>query len=110
MIAEKNHSLSVVTRYNAPGVYTFAHKYDFTLIYCGRSHNINGDLTTMMERLFLEDDLDLSPLEVHLKKHPSAADCSVTMFVHQQHNVNLEWAKRIIEFESLYPKGLNEEL
>ena len=96
MIAEKNHSQSVVTKYNAPVVYIFAHKLDFTLIYCGRSHNINGDLTIMMERLFLKNDLDLSPLEVHLKEHPSTAEWSVSMFVYQKHNVDVEWAKQII--------------
>ena len=64
----------------------------------------------MMEHLFLKDDLDLSPLEVHLKEHPSAADWSVSMFVCQPDIVDVEWAKSILQFQSLYPKGLNEEL
>ena len=108
MIADKNKSKSAVNRYNAPGVYKFSLKTDCTVIYCGKAQNLNTDIMTMMECLFSKNILDLSPLEVQLKKHDSAADWSVSMFICQVDTVNVELAKRIIEFETLYPMGLNK--
>ena len=109
MIAEKNHSLPIL-KFNAPGVFIFAHKSDLRLIYCSKSHDMLGDVTRIMECLFLKDDLDINPLEVHLRKHPAADDWSVIMFAHTEEHINLEWVKCILQYESLHPKGLNEEL
>ena len=86
MIAEKNHSLPIL-RFNAPGVFIFAHKSDHRLIYCSKSHDMLGDVTRIMECLFLKDDLDLNTLGVHLRKHAAADDLSVTMFAHREEAV-----------------------
>lgn len=93
------------------GIYIFAHKMDFKLIYCGGSYDLLNDVASILENLYLKDTMQLTPLEVELRRHPSASDWIVRLKVSvPQDEVYLELAKAIITHDSLKPNGLNPDL
>lgn len=93
------------------GIYIFAHKNLHKLIYCGGSFDLLNDVASMLEHLYLKNDLHLTPLEVQLRRYPSANDWIVRLKVSiTQDDLALELAKAIITHDSLHPSGLNTEL
>ena len=111
MIANKStYSLQALTKVRA-GVYVFAHKTNFKLIYCGGSFDVLNDVALMLENLFLKHDLHLTPLEVQLRRYPSASEWIVRLKISiSPEDLHFELAKAIITHESLRPNGLNTEL
>lgn len=93
------------------GIYTFAHKTNTKLTYSGGSYDLLNDLASMMDNLFMKNDLHLTPLEVELRRNPSAADWIVRLKISiLPDEVCLELAKAIISHDSLQPNGLNPDL
>ena len=111
MIANKStYSLQALTKVRA-GIYVFAHKTNFKLIYCGGSYDLLNDVASMMEHLFLKNDLHLTPLEVQLRRYPSASEWIVRLKISiTPDDLHFELAKAIITHESLRPSGLNPDL
>ena len=65
----------------------------------------------MLEQLYLKNDLHLTPLEVELRRYPSANDWIVRLKVSiLQDDLSFELAKSIITHDTLHPNGLNTEL
>ena len=111
MIANKStYSLQALTKVRA-GIYVFAHKTNFKHIYCGGSYDLLNDVASMLEHLFLKNDLHLTPLEVQLRRCPSASEWIVRLKISiTQEDLHFELAKAIVTHESLQPNGLNTEL
>ena len=102
--------MPILAKYDIPGIYIFSHSYQYKLIYSGSSYDTLSDIVKMLEYLFLKNNFDLNPLEVHLKQYPSAADWGVTLLPHKEEELNLELAKAIVQYKSLNPNWLNQEM
>ena len=93
------------------GIYIFKHNFESTLKYCGGSFDLLKDIASMLEWLYVKDDLQLTPLEKELRCYPSANDWIVRLKVTEtQDELYLELAKSILMHDTLQPNGLNTEL
>ena len=94
------------------GIYIFLHKHQKTKKYVGKSRAIYHDLVQMFHRLYQKKENKLNPLEKEIKfNSPDADQWYFRMYsVGSPDLLEVEANKRILEYNTLHPSGLNTEV
>ena len=94
-----------------PGVYFIHHRTKAQAKWVGFSPDLCRSLCGLFFQLYQKEHSKLSPLEVELKFFsPLAADWNIKVWVTDPKELALERAKKIVEFKTLKPLGLNNSL
>ena len=94
-----------------PGVYLMCHKTKKQAKWVGVSPDLCRTLTGLFFKLYQKERSELSPLEVELKFFsPLAAEWDVKVWTVEPKDLVLERAKKIVEYKTLTPLGLNNAL
>ena len=94
-----------------PGIFYMYHKSKKKAKYVTYSLDLSKTLCVMISNLYEKERCDLNPLEVELKYYsPSANKWCIRVWRCEKKALLLERAKRIIEYQTLRPHGLNKEL
>ena len=94
-----------------PGVYFMCHKTKKQAKWVGLSPDLSRTLCGLFFQLYQKERSELSPLEVELKFFsPLTADWDIQVWSTDPKELVLERAKKIVEFKTLKPLGLNNTL
>ena len=94
-----------------PGVYFMCHKTKEQAKWVGLSPDLCRTLCGLFFQLYQKERSKLSPLEVELKFFsPLAADWDIKVWTAEPKDLVLERAKKIVEYKTLKPLGLNASL
>ena len=94
-----------------PGVYLMRHKTKEKAKWVGLSPDLCRTLCGLFFQLYLKQHCELNPLQVELKFFsPNAADWDIQVWFRDPKDLLLERAKKIVEFKTLKPLGLNNSL
>ena len=94
-----------------PGVYFMRHRTKKQAKWVGLSPDLCRSLCGLFFQLYQKKHSELSPLEVELKFFsPLAADWDIQVWSADPKELALERAKKIVEFKTLKPLGLNNGL
>ena len=94
-----------------PGVYFMRHKTKKQAKWVGLSPDLSRTLCGLFFQLYQKECSELNPLEVELKFFsPLAADWDIHVWSADPKELALERAKKIVEFKTLKPLGLNNGL
>ena len=93
------------------GVYFMCHKTKRQAKWVGLSPDLCRTLCGHFFQLYHKERSQLSPIEVELKFFsPLAADWDIQVWTAEPKELVLERAKKIVEFKTLKPRGLNTSL
>ena len=93
------------------GVYFMCHKTKMQAKWVGLSPDLCRTLCGLVFQLYHKERSQLSPVEVELKFFsPLAADWDIQVWTAEPKELVLERAKKIVEFKTLKPLGLNNAL
>ena len=93
------------------GVYFMCHRTKKQAKWVGASPDLCRTLCGLFFHLYQKERSKLSPLEVELKFFsPLAADWDITVWTAEPNELVLERAKKIVEYKTLKPLGLNNAL
>ena len=94
-----------------PGIFYMFHKSKRKARYIDYAVNLSQTLCGIVNNLYKKERCDLNPLEVELKHFsPSAEQWCVKVWKCDKNDLLLERAKRIIQYQTLKPYGLNRRL
>ena len=94
-----------------PGVYFMCHRTKKQAKWVGFSPDLCRTLCGLFFQLYQKERSELSPLEVELKFFsPLAADWDIRVWAADPKELALERAKKVVEFKTLKPLGLNNAL
>ena len=94
-----------------PGVYYMRHRSKKQAKWVGLSPDLCRTLCGIVFKLYQKERSKLSPLEVELKFFsPLAADWDIKVWTAEPKDLVLERAKKILEYKTLKPLGLNTSL
>jgi hypothetical protein len=93
------------------GIFYMFHKSKKKARYINYSLDLGRSLSDLLSKLYEKERCDLNPLEVELKYYsPSADKWCIRVWRCEKKALLLERAKRIIEYQTLRPHGLNKHL
>jgi len=93
------------------GVYLMCHRTKKLAKWVGLSPDLCRTLCGLVFQLYHKERSQLSPIEVELKFFsPLAADWDIQVWTAEPRELVLERAKKIVEFKTLKPLGLNNAL
>ena len=93
------------------GVYLMRHRIKEQTKWVGLSPDLCRTLCGFFFQLYQKERSELSPIEVELKFFsPHAADWDIKVWTAEPRELVVERAKRIVEFKTLKPLGLNNAL
>ena len=93
------------------GVYLMRHRTKEKAKWVGLSPDLCRTLCGLFFQLYLKQHYELNPLQVELKFFsPNAADWDIQVWFTDPKDLLLERAKKIVEFKTLTPLGLNNSL
>ena len=93
------------------GVYFIHHKTKEQAKWVGLSPDLCRTLCGLFFQLYQKERSELTPLEVELKFFsPLAADWDIKVWTAEPKDLVLERAKKIVEYKTLKPLGLNNTL
>ena len=94
-----------------PGVYYMCHRTKEQAKWVGLSPDLCRTLCGLFFQLYQKERSELTPLEVELKFFsPLAADWDIKVWTAEPKDLVLERAKKIVEYKTLKPLGLNNAL
>ena len=94
-----------------PAVYLMRHRIKKKAKWVGLSPDLCRTLCGFFFQLYRKDRSELSPIEVELKFFsPNAANWDIQVWFVVPKELVLERAKKIVEFKTLTPRGLNTSL